>query len=198
MNQQDDRRLLDAMRMSETLSTLSARLKQAATAWGFNDVYYAAMSGEIVQRLDLRLEGAQDDERTCAPPLANIVIPLLDVCRRKIAPVFWRSDESRRTIQVFDTTQTLPAFGVCGVSIPIHGPTKRFGMLTVSSDCSAGSSWSTERLSTLHAMAMIVHDHAMRNCGSTRFSLQYETVDVPRSLFSLAVDGHTAGLPTIH
>ena len=198
MNQQDDWRLLDAMRMSETLPTLSARLKQAATAWGFNDVYYAAMSGDSVQRLDLRVQGEPDDQQPYSPTLASIVIPLLDVCRRKIAPVFWRSDETRRTIQVFDVAQPLPAVGVCGVSIPIHGPTNRFGMLTVSSDCSAGSPWAADRLSTLHAMAMIVHDHAMRNCGSTRFSLQYETVDVPRSLFSLAVDGHTAELPTIH
>lgn len=192
MTCRDDRRVMTGLREASNLSILEARLKQAAPVWGFSEYCYTYVPCGTATALQF------GENRGNAGVLSGSLTPLFDFCRKRIAPVVWRAERSRRYIQIVENLPVTAEDGLCGVSIPIHSPDGGFAILTVTSACATESACASACVAKVHAVAMVVHENAMRNCESTRNGVQYETLDVSLSPLSGERKQNKVEVSTVH
>jgi len=190
-----DQRLIEKLRSASTLQSLKAVLNEASVSWGFTDYTYTCFTRKVDVPAFLRITmpggmGARND--------IHYHDPLLTHCRERVSPIIWKADGDMRRMQVVTEAPTKGSFGYCGVSVPIHGPSDEFGIFSISSRCQDIATCASERLSMIHTAAMAVHDTAMRNCDSTRFGLQYITIDALDLAAYREQERNMNGVPAVH
>lgn len=190
-----DQRLIENLRSASTLQSLKAVLTEASITWGFSDYTYTCFTGNVDMPAFLRIAmpGGHGARRNI-----HCHDPLLTHCRERVSPIIWKADGDMRRMQVVTEAPTKGSAGYCGVSVPIHGPGDEFGVFSISSRRQDMATSAAERLSMIHTAAMVVHDTAMRNCGSTRFGLQYETIDAREFAAYREQERNTKGMPAVH
>jgi len=190
-----DQRLIENLRTASTLRFLKAVLNEASVSWGFSDYTYTCFTRKVDTPAFLRIAmpgglGARND--------IHYHDPLLTHCRERMSPIIWKADGDMRRIQVVTEAPTNGSVGYCGVSVPIHGPSDEFGVFSISSRCQDIATCASERLSMIHTAAMVVHETAMRNCDSTRFGLQYKTIDALELAAFREQEQNMNGVPAVH